>query len=519
MKQVDIQRTFHLYAGDLIRLLLFMGALFLGILYLPNGVYSPECRRVLFTLALLGGWRYVWWLTHFVRSQIYARYVFPPMRQKAEALWGSGWRPRRLLYMITTFKEVPRTTEKLMESIVQECRTTGIPARIFFGTYDPGDEQVIETYLRRHSKDLDIVVFFVRQNMPGKRVAIGLALRAMSRFGVREDDLALFMDGDTYMEPGMLRKCLPVFAISPEIDALTTDEQSFIVGPQWMKWWTDMRMAQRQLAMQSIALSRKLLTLTGRCSFFRAKYVVQERFIRLVEADYLDSWLWGRFRFLSGDDKSTAYALLSKPGGAVLRYVPDAVATTIEYVEGGGFTRVRQNLLRWSGNLLRNGRRCLELGPEHLGWFTWWCFVDQRIAMWTTLIGPCIAVILTILHGPKMLVASILFVLFTRQILSFFLYYYAGRLYVSFPALLYFNQITNAAVKVYLLFRLAKQRWRNRGDQKVLEGTSFLAKYQNAMGSYLTGLYITAFLSLVAFFFLSPQIPRLRVVISLLGIH
>src|SRR5262249_49155508 len=152
---------------------------------------------------------------------------------------------------------------------------------------------------------------------------------------------------DTYVQPGMLRKCLPVFAVCPEVDALTTDEGSIIFGPRWIQWWVDMRMAQRQLAMQSIALSKKLLTLTGRCSFFRAREVVKDPFIRLVEADYLDHWLWGRYRFLSGDDKSTCYALLSKPGGTVLRYVPDAVATTIEYIEGGGFARVRQNLLRW----------------------------------------------------------------------------------------------------------------------------------------------------------------------------
>src|SRR5439155_9439141 len=206
----------------------------------------------------------------------------------------------------------------------------------------------------------------------------------------------------------------------------------------------------------------QVLTLTGRCSYFRARDVVQESFIRLVEADFLDHWLWGRFRFLSGDDKSTCYALLSKPGGTTLRYVPDAVATTIEYVEGGGFTRVRQNLLRWSGNLLRNGWRCIALGPDHLGLFTWWCFIDQRIAMWTTLIGPVLAVNLIALQGLSMVMTAVVYVLVTRFLLSLFLYYYAGRIYVSFPWLLYLNQITNSAVKVYLLFRLAEQRWRNR---------------------------------------------------------
>jgi len=519
MKQLDVHRRFQWRGADLGRLLLLVGSLTVCLLYLPNHLYNPASRRIFITLGILGLWRYGWWFVHFVRSQIYARYVFPPLRQKAQALWDAGWRPKRILYMITTFREVQDTTERLIASLIHEVRATGIPARVFFGTYDDLDEQIITTYLKRHGEGVDLEVVFVRQNLPGKRIAIGLALRAMSRYGLNDDDLVVFMDGDTYLEPGALEKCLPLFAVCPELDALTTDEQSVIKGPRWMQWWIDMRLAQRQLAMQSIALSGKLLTLTGRCSFFRARYVVEEPFIRLVEADYLDNWLWGRFRFLSGDDKSTAYALLSKPGGTVLRYVPDAVATTIEYVEGGGFARVRQNLLRWSGNLLRNGRRCIALGPEQLGWFTWWCFIDQRLAMWTTLVGPVMAVLLTILLGPQMLLAAVVWILLTRLVLSVFLCYYAGRIYISFPFLLYFNQVTNAAVKCYLLFRLAKQRWRNRGDQKVAESMGWLPAFQNFMGSYLTHLSLVAFVFGLFALFVLNGVPRLPVVLHVFGLR
>ncbi len=517
MKQVDVQRRFQLRLADLGRLWLLMGTLVVLLLCLPNNLYCPANRRIILTLGVLGLWRYSWWMVHFVRSQIYARYIFPPLRRWAEVLWQSGWRPKRVLYMITTFKEVRSTTEKLVEALLNEVRSTGIPARVFFGTGDDLDERIIATYLRRHARGIDLDMIFVRQNLPGKRIAIGLVLRAMSRYGVRDDDLVVFMDGDTYPEPGLLRKCLPLFALCPELDALTTDERSIIVGPSWMQWWIDMRLAQRQLTMQSIALAGKLLTLTGRCSFFRARYVVQESFIRLVEADYLDSWLWGRFRFLSGDDKSTAYALLSQPGGTVLRYVPDALATTIEYVEGGGFTRVRQNLLRWSGNLLRNGRRCIALGPEQLGWFTWWCFIDQRIAMWTTLIGVAMAFMLAALQGPSMLLAAVVLVLLTRFVLSLVLWYYAGRIYTSFVWLLYFNQVTNAAVKVYLLFRLAKQRWRNRGDQRVAEGRGWLPAFQNMMGAYLTSLCLAVFAFTLFTVFLLDGFPQLPLVLHVLG--
>lgn len=517
MKSLDVQRRFRFRLGDLGRLFLLVGFVGVALANVPNQIYDAATGRIVVTLGVLGVWRYGWWLTHLVRAQVYARFVFPRWRRKAERLWQEGWRPRRIFYMVTTFRERQETTKKVLASIVQECRSSGIPARIFFGTSDASDEEVIEAYLRRHAQDADIDLWFVRQNVPGKRVAIGLALRAMSRYGVADEDLVVFLDGDTYLKPGLLRKCLPLFALRPRLDALTTDEQVVVRGPRWMQSWLEMRLAQRHLAMQSHALAGKVLTLTGRLSIYRARDVVREDFIRLVEADHLDHWLWGRFRFLSGDDKSTVYALLRKPGGTELTYVPDAVACTIEQVEGSGLARMRQNLLRWSGNLLRNGRRCLALGPRQLGFFIWWCILDQRIAMWTTLVGPLAALLLTVLGGPVYLAAALLWVLTTRLLLSLVLFAYAGRIDVNYPWLLYLNQVLNAAVKVYMVFRLAKQRWRNRGDQRSAEGAGVLVRYQTLMSSYLTGLYVGAFAFGMVLFFLCVDLPRWNVVLEAIG--
>ena len=69
---------------------------------------------------------------------------------------------------------------------------------------------------------------------------------------------------------------------------------------------------------------------------FRGAHVVREEFISAIEADHIEHWLWGRIRLLSGDDKSTWYTLLRKPGGATMLYVPDATVTTVEHIEGRG---------------------------------------------------------------------------------------------------------------------------------------------------------------------------------------
>ena len=126
--------------------------------------------------------------------------------------------------------------------------------------------------------------------------------------------------------------------------------------------------------------------------------IVSHDFIRLQEADYLNHWLWGSFRFLSGDDKSSAGIALLKHNVKML-YVPDSRGYTIEIIEGSAYTRMVENLRRWSGNMLRNGQRAIALGPGRMPFFIWWCCVDQRLAMWTMLFSPLLAIAGTLKVG------------------------------------------------------------------------------------------------------------------------
>ncbi len=216
----------------------------------------------------------------------------------------------------------------------------------------------------------------------------------MRRNRIDPDDIVVFMDGDSLFGHGMLEKCVPMFLADPRLGALTTDEEVQVHGPRWVSTWLEMRFAQRRIAMQSHAISNKVLTLTGRLSLFRAHLVIDPGFIRMIEEDHLEHWLWGRFRFLSGDDKSSWYYLLGK--GVRMTYVPDALSITIEHIEGSGYDRMVQNLRRWSGNMLRNGSRAIALGPRRVGFFIWWCIIDQRLAMWTMLFSPVLAAV-----GPR----------------------------------------------------------------------------------------------------------------------
>ncbi len=308
----------------------------------------------------------------------------------------------------------------------------------------------------------------MRQNVPGKRVALGLALRAMSRHGIRGDIPIVFMDGDTILAPGTLARCLPIFHLRPDVHALTTFERAIVYGHPFMQKWFDLRFAQRHMAMQSHAISDRVLTLTGRMSMIRASQCLDEEFISTIECDALDHWLWGRFRFLSGDDKSTWFVLLKR--GAKMLYVPDAVVYTIDRIEKRFVKRAMQNLLRWSGNMLRNGARAIELGPRVVPPFIWWCLIDQRLAMWTCLVGPVAIVGAAAVLDPLLVLALPVWVLFIRGLLASLLWYYHGRIDITFPFLLYFNQLSSSVLKIWILFRLPIQRWANRGDQRSYAG-------------------------------------------------
>lgn len=492
MEPLTDPNRFEWRARDVAEVYLYFAALIAGILMLPADlIHTLTARGIFGGLGLLGAWRFAWWFTHFVRARRYTGGVYARLRAEGAALWARGWRPAEVAFMMTTFKEDPDTTRAVIDSIVAELARLDLPGRLVIGSGHASDEQVITAHLAtvRGRARLDVV--FARQQVPGKRAAIGLALRALSRIGVAGDTPVVFLDGDSLLAPGCLERCLPILALEPHTDALTTLERAIVRGPAFMQRWLDLRFAQRHLTMCSHALSRKVLTLTGRMSIYRARAVLDERFIRTVEDDCLDDWLWGRFRFLSGDDKSTWFCLLSR--GADMRYVPDALVYTIERLDGRLLDRVLQNLLRWSGNMLRNGRRAIALGPRRVGPFIWWCIVDQRIAMWTCLAGPVALLGGALLIHPAMLLAFPLWVMLTRGIQSCLLFPYAGRLDVTFPFMLYFNQLAASLVKVYILFRLPIQRWANRGDQRATEGSDSDWRWKRRMAAYLTGFWVSVF--------------------------
>lgn len=465
-----------------------------------NRFFQPDTLQITIVLGVLGLWRFGWWFTHAVRAEIYRRFHWPDMRQRADRVWNSGWRPRRLHIQMTTYFEEPSITERVIGSILGQIRRERIPTTLYIGTGSAYDEMIIRSFVEKHAQDIpsDLAeLVFLRQNQPGKRMAIGMILRSISRSDVDPNDLIIFMDGDALFGTNVLEKTLSMFGADPELQALTTDEEVICYGPEWISAWLSMRFAQRRLAMQSHALSDKVLTLTGRMSVFRANHILAERFIRTIEADHLDHWLWGRFRFLSGDDKSSWYHLLTR--GAKMTYVPDATVYTIEVIKENGLGRMVQNFRRWSGNMLRNGSRAIALGPKTVKPFIWWCLVDQRIAMWTMMVSPTLALLATF-QEPAYLWSCLIWVAFSRLVLCLFLFRYSREVDLSWPFILYLNQVINASVKIFMVFHLSKQKWSNRGNQTAGNDQGWVATLQNAMAKTQLVVSVSGFVTILAIY-------------------
>jgi glycosyltransferase Alg8 len=218
--------------------------------------------------------------------------------------------------------------------------------------------------------------------------------------------------------------------------------------------------------MCSLSLSRKVLCLTGRFSLFHSRAAFHDDFINQLENDSLDDWLWGRFKFLSGDDKSTWYSLLRWRLDMI--YIPDVTVNSLETHSGSVTKRAYDNMRRWFGNMLRNSDRAIGLGPRTAGFFPWWCLLDQRISMWTSLITPGL-LLLALLLGKWILAGLIIsWVSFSRPLMLLIIF--MGRPShlkpIHYPILVA-TQWASAVIKVWNQMNMAKQSWNNRGVQGV----------------------------------------------------
>lgn len=436
--------------------MLVLGALVLS--GAPEGLGS-----LVLVIGVIGLWRYSWAAINFVRAAVYMLWAYPGLRRRAEAAYADRPVAAHAFFLVTTYKIDPAITTRVYRSILEAAARSRGGATIVASVVDGADVRLIRELVARAQPTMpEVRVVIDRIAGTGKRDAIARSLRMIAREAPSARDILVFVDGDSCVPPDLVERSAPFFT-DPRVGALTTDEAAEIPDAPLFQAWFDLRFMQRQVMMCSMGLGGRVLTLTGRMSVVRADLACEPSFIRQVQHDFIDHWRLGRIDFLTGDDKSTWFWLLGR--GYLMRYLPDVRSLSMETQPLPGFVDSATTLMRrWFGNMMRTNGRALALGPGRIGAFTWWSILDQRISVWTTLIGPAAVLMTTVAIDPLALPAYVAWVMLTRYCFCAVLSAFRGRGFpISYPPLLYFGQIAGALVKTSVMFRLDQQRWTRQG--------------------------------------------------------
>lgn len=487
-------------------LLVYLCVLTIALLNLPAQRLDRPTTIFVVTIGLLALWRYSWWGLHVVRALRYRKVRFPAYREAADAI-AKNARAEHVYVLITSFRVAPETTFKVYDALVRNAVDYGAPTTIVASVTDQTDVDVLGHVLAANGEPANIRIRYMFQRGDGKRSAMAEVLRFIAREMPSRRSIVVFMDGDVQLAPKALARSIPFFFAQPDLGALTTNNAAIVSGDDWTKEWYDLRYAQRDLLMSSLSLSSRLLVLTGRFSVFRADLVTRTSFIEIVERDHLEHWRFGRFAFLSGDDKSTWFWLLKH--GYRMIYVPDVYACGFEQLpDPRRFVRSTVSLMhRWYGNMLRTNGRAVRLGPRPMGPFTWWCLVDQRLSIWTSLTGPGIAILVSLAHQWSLALAYLAWVMLVRVLATAVLGAYRRRFSPLWPILLYYNQIVGALVKTYVASRLNQQRWIRQNIASGEPVDRRRARHQRRISALIHATKLAAFGLVLAFYSGALPVP------------
>ena len=422
--------------------------------------------EVLVLISAFALWRYGWQLVHYLRAGWYAGWHYPRLRAQAQQVAQQRAWPKRIFVVVPSYLEEAWVSHQAMQALMSNLLALPSQATVVIAAGSETDEQVIAAACRPYLASGRIELVFQRQSQ-GKRIAMGHALRAVARRYEHEpDSVTVLMDGDSWLEPNALARVLPFFMAYRDLGAVTTNEEAHIPGGgAWYRDWFGLKFGQRHVLFQSHSLSHKVLTLTGRFSVLRTSIVVSEDFLRLMENDTIDHWLHGRFRFLMGDDKSSWYHVL-KSGWNML-YLPDVTCISLES-RNEPFLKASMSLpYRWFGNTLRNNPRALALGPRRTGLFIWMVLLDQRLSMWTSLVGITGAAVLAVSKSWLYLPIYLSWAVLVRSLQLLVITWHGHAVSMRTIPIMLYTQWVGSLVKIKAWHHLADQNWsKGKATQK-----------------------------------------------------
>lgn len=453
-------------------------------------------NETIIVLGVFALWRYSWQAAHYLRSWIYGAIRYPALRRRAHALPEARAFPEHVYFVIPSYREEPWVSVEAIQSVLSNLADIPSSATLLISTGCDQDDAVINAVWSAHPVREKVTVVLQRQSQ-GKRIAMGHSLRALARrYQDEPNSVTVFMDGDSYLEPETLRHTLPFFSADAGLGALTTNEIAYINSRSRLyKDWFNLKFGQRHVLFKSHSLSDKVLTLTGRFSMLRTAIVVRDDFIRQMEQDVLTHWMHGRFRFLMGDDKSSWFYLMKQ--GWKMLYIPDVTVYSLESRDASFFSVSRSLPYRWYGNTMRNNARALALGPRKTGLFIWLAIMDQRLSMWTALVGIGGAIILSLFKSFIYLPFYLAWVLAVRVIQMGVIALTGHPVsWLTIPLMLY-NQWVGSVVKIHAFFHLADQKWAK--GKVVQSGSGFHRPVEHPLARHMPAYVMTLSWGVFAF--------------------
>jgi len=424
----------------------------------PAGLLG-EVQDAVLVVGVLGIWRYSWASINFTRAVIFRYFTYPRRKSRARMKYAQQPVDAHAFFLVTSYMIESSVTVPVYRSIFLAAAKASNGATIVASVVDGADSRLIQQIFASMPVDMGSVNLIIdRIPGTGKRDALARSLTLIARHCPTQNDIVLFVDGDSCVPEDIVAQTAPFFT-NAKIGALTTDERVEIPTPGLFRDWFELRFNQRQVMMCSMGLSNRVLTLTGRMSVFRADLATDPDFINSVQHDFIDHWRLGRVNFLTGDDKSTWFWLMKN--GYQMAYLPDVACSSMETQPKPSFVVSATVLMvRWFGNMLRTNGRALKLPAGDIGYFTWWSVLDQRLSIWTTLAGPICMIVAAVFYDPMVIPAYLSWVMITRYVFCTAICLFRGRSFpVVYPFLLYFGQLFGAAVKSFVLFRLDRQKW------------------------------------------------------------
>ncbi|WP_434361174.1 glycosyltransferase family 2 protein [Parasalinivibrio latis] len=462
-----------------------------------SGVSDVE-KEIVLVIGLIGAWRYGWKLIHLVRGVFYQYIRYPILKVMAE----SSKKPTEVLIVIPCYRTCPEISAPVFKALIDDIERFGVACRVVACVTDVADIAVIERQFEQVASSTPLNLHVIWQDGSGKRGTMADALTLLAEEKeVSKDSILILMDGDTVIPEGTLEKVSGFLMRFHDLGAVTTHNQATVKGSSITRQWYRQRMSLRHFYMCSLSLSYRVLVLTGRFSAFRASLALSSDFIENLRYDYIKHWRYGQIRLLTGDDKSTWFYVLKNQWKML--YLPDWKVTCMEEEPTHNFfTTSVQLMTRWYGNMLRSNLRALSLSPQRLGWFLWLCLWDQRISMWTTLIGPTLALVASLYLGPSMFVAYLIWVIVSRGLNVLLISIQSGVFHPIFVVLLWYEQVFGSLIKIYLFFHPNLQNWTRQNISSNYVDHSFTGEVKRWLPHVeTTAALLTLFVAVMALYF------------------